>query len=422
MKRVSAVVLVALVAAAATAQADTTPPPILSPCSGTALGDVPRDVTKQMSAVAPGVTVRQLTGLDVHGVSTGRWSYVTNSDVPIYSLIVGRLIYNVQPGIFGAISDPDGEDQQKAGTKAGLHVRPALNGDGFVQPVGTKSGSTVVTDLWYTNVTKGTACKSVQITFINLPNLSTNNGIPTGLPVFDPAVGKNLIVWAPDGFLHRVYEDGSLINGGAGVLPADGFPASQGFHRLRSNYKLPQWVHYTRTGDTVARLWLYNLQTGQACYIPGGNHDANSHDGTMYAVQDPKSASFWLYKIFDANGNPLEDCSGAKAIAVTGLNLSRQTTPNTPSDFCAFSADDSFLVCVAGRAPLPGHASSEHALFTMSLDGKSVTFLTATDGAQTGVYEGIPVAVYGHTDSNGQHHLYFRSDKGGTPQLYEVIY
>lgn len=444
---------------------------IVQVCTGTAFAGVPVDVTNLISVPpAPGVTVRLLTGWD-GSAPTNTANYPTNSDVIVHSSLLNVLIFNHGLGkIVGAYASPDGTGQQVAATTSGLHVRPAPDGKGFVQP-GGPSG----TDPQWTDLTRAGSCQTVPLASKGYPNLPTNNGVPTSLPVSDPAHNNlHLVTWAPDGFLHRVYEDGTFVcDGGApacpGISPPDGFPVSQGFHRLRENNKFPHWLHYTRENDSVPRLWLYNFDTGQSCYLPHGNHDDNSLDGTMYAVGDPGQVRYYVFKLFDASGNLLSNvgCSGAGPVTIDGIaqgasvctasspgwcvntgNLPNQLpgSPGVGAPFCSFSFDSTFLFCTEGPgSPFPGHQANEFVLFTVTPDtgfasvptSATVSYLTPTDGAQTGAYEGIPVPNAGWKDGAGNIHTYFRSDKewadlartvpftynpNGAPQLFEVIF
>jgi hypothetical protein len=405
-------------------------------CTGSALPQPQTNVTSQLSFVAPGVTVMQLTA---NGCN--RFYYF---DAPAYSSTANQIIYTnfvTDTGNTIMSANPDGTGAAILSSQTGAQP--------FVSPDGTL--------VYYDKPDLQGATPGGEDIFggflsafteFRITNLDAKAESP--LPVWeispaspDPAGGQD-IAFSPDTVLHLVHV---LPNGtsqpGTSVFPATltlTDPENAGtFHRLRLNPKFPNILIYKRNASSqgtgaTPELWLVDLNSctngtcpasinmianipGVAAQSPKGDHFVWSPDGLDLDFLEPDLADSWLaMNVVNPNGT-LNLTNGN--IAASQLHELGPFGGMT-ADFCVFPHDwptATILGCMAG----PASTSNAKTAYLMSTDGKGTTKLLAASDANVLTINGTPMAQFIVDDT----HLMFNSDRtqsGGsqTVQIYVI--
>jgi hypothetical protein len=394
-----------------------------SACTGAPLPQVPVDVTSQLSFVASGLTVTQLTT-----TSCNRFYYF---DAPAYSSVDNKIIYTNYVTASGNTimsADPDGSNAAPLATETG--AQPFISPDGllayFDKPIlgGVPNGEDIFGG--FLNVNPFAESQITNLDLAAQPPLPVWEISPSA----SDGSGGQYIAFSPDTLLHEVH------------VPANGPPqimqsitlndpeSNSTFHRLRMNPKFPNIVMYKRNGTQGAggtpELWLVDLNTCQN-YIcasssiinlvanllgqgqPGeADHMVWSPDGLDIDFLEPDIADSWL-------AQNVVKSDGTINANFTLTELGPFGTPAMTADYCVFPHDwptATVLACVAG----PASPTKPKTAYLMSSDGKGTTKLLSATDALVVTINGTPMPQFGQDDE----HLMFNSDRTGIPQIYLI--
>lgn len=396
-----------------------------SGCSGTSFGQHQSNVTSQLSGVAPGATVTQLTD------SGGNW--ISYHDIPAYSAALHRIFYNRMKDNLKIMANADGSDPEILSSEP--DSRPTrtrelyLSFDGtLAYYLKTNPGGNGV-DLYAIHLNTAGACKEVRLT-----NLDYAGGpVKISTTTIDSKSGKNVIGYAESNVLRRMLEDGSRLPDVSLPDPENEFP----FHILRLNPKFPNILFYRRNkpGERfgVDSLWVTDLASpGKAYDLAAGYqklaHPAWSEDGQQIGFRD-RSGRWYAASIVRADGtlNASHSSFPVKSVGPRDQGLDAQ--------FCSWAPDSSQFLCITSRT------GSDSKVFLMSLDGSATRVLASTDlhaqnrgpgrGARPGRVMRQPGPREGGEEGGMQgdtwarflgdsQHIIFHSNRSGRPELYSI--
>ncbi len=371
-------------------------------CTGTALSQNQTDVTAQLSMVAAGVKVMQLTD------NGNNWiSYI---DIPLYSQLSNVILYDHSKPGQAMTANPDGTNAQ--GILSGLVGSGYLSFDGTLAYGGGVNPGGTTLDIYAVKITVAGGCQVNRLTVMNLVPVAPLAVVQVSTSSKDTVTGKNVIAFAEGGIIHRVLEDGTLL---PDVTPPPG-PQQGGtettFHRLRLNPRFPNLLFYkwNQPNNTVGEkeLWLLDLDHPQVAYnvdTAFGSLSAVSHpvwapDGTQIGYQGNNTGQWYVATVVNSDGTiqpvPFTNNVFIGPGMASGLN----------AEYCNWAPDKSQFICTSNK-------SFGGKIYTMALDGSSFQVLAATD-AQSLTDSGLPLAQF-FLDTQ---HILFRSDRTGTPQVY----
>src|SRR5271157_1501680 len=371
-----------------------------APCVGAPVTGTPSDVTSQLSQVAAGATVTQVT----HALSN--WN--TYSDIAAFSSPAGVMTYNS----FGsrnsvAAANLDGSSPQTiSGGQQAEETYVTVDGK-FVYYQGQKPNQTA--DLYAVPISQAGSCQQLRLTNLNWVPVQTPPTLVISTSSLDPATGKNVIAWSEANVLHRVLDDGTALPDTTLGDPEN----ANVFHRIRLNPVFPNILWYKRdrplpNPDGVAQpeIWVADLRSPNTVYSLTGtlaaDHNAWSPDGRQIGYHD-QNGNWYVADVLNSDGT-FKLANGAFTSAKIG--------PPAPfvsdANYCVWAPDGSVFLCTAGGSH-PGTP-----VYLMSLDGGKTKYLSATDSIAS-TDAGIPKA--GFLDMA---HIIFSSDRTGTPQVYTL--
>jgi hypothetical protein len=401
--------------------------PIGSGCSGSSFGQHQSNVTSQLSSVASGVIVTQLTD--------GGGNWISYHDIPAYSVPLRRIFYNQMKDNRKIMANADGSDPQVLSSDPDFH--PTRTRELYLSFDGTLAyylkgnpGKTSV-DLYAIHLNSAGPCKEVRLT-----NLDHEGGpVKVSTTTIDPKSGKNVIGYAESNVLRRVLEDGSRLPDVNLPDPENEFP----FHILRLNPKFPNIVFYRRNkpGERFGTdsLWVADLSSPGKAYDLAANyaklaHPAWSEDGLQIGFRD-RSGRWYAADAVRSDGT---------------LNISRSSFPvksigprdkGLDAQFCSWPPDNSQFLCITSRT------GSDSKIFLMALDGSAIKVLASTDlhaqsrepararggkfmrgpgrgrpaeGGEEGGMQGDTWARY----LGDNQHIIFHSNRTGKPEVYAI--
>lgn len=369
-------------------------------CVGAPVTDAPSDVTAQLSQVAAGITVTQVT----HAF----FNWNTYADIPAFSSPGKVMTYNS----FGsrnsvATASLDGSNVQTiSGSQQGKETYVTVDGK-FVYYQGQNPNQTG--DLYAVPIPQGGSCRQIRLSNLNWVPVQTPPTLVISTSSIDPATGRNVIAYSEGSVLHRVLDDGAAL---PDVTLGDPENANV-LHRIRLNPVFPNILWYKRdrplpNPDGVAEpeIWVVDLRSPGKVYSLAGNlaadHNAWSPDGRQIGYHD-QNGNWYVADVLNSDGSFRLSNGGF---------TSRKIGPPAPfvsdANYCVWAPDGSVFLCTSGRA----HAGAP--IYLMSLDGSRTKYLSATDTTGS-TFNGIPKA--GFLDMR---HIVFSSDRSGAPQVYIV--
>ena len=399
-------------------------PDAAGPCRGIPWEQHQKDVTSQLSTVASGVVVSQLTD------EGGNW--ISFHDVPAYSGQLHRIFYNQMQDNRKIMANPDGGDPQVL--SADPDFRPTrtreiyLSGDGTLAYYLKTNSRKSTVDVYAVHLTTPGQCREVQLT-----NMNHEPGTPVKISTttVDSKTGKNIIGYGETNVLHRVLDDGTKLPDV--ILPdrENDLP----FHILRMNPKFSNIVFYRRNqpGERfgVDSLWVTDLNHPDKAYDLAVGYEKVSHpewsnDGQRIGFND-RNANWYVADVVlpDGSLNVFHSSFRAKKIGPRDTGLDAQ--------FCSWAPDDSQFVCITRRT------GADSKIFLMSLDG-ATRVLASTDliehrgelgrpGAfrrdptRKRLKDGGEQSIQGDTWARfimDNQHVIFHSNRTGKPELYEI--
>jgi hypothetical protein len=368
-------------------------------CAGVAIPQIPADVTAQLSQVAPGVTVTQVTSLPVNG---GSWN--TYDDVLAYSPMANVMLYNfgANPAAIASANQDGTSSQLISGSPQGIEVQVTIDGK-FAYYEGQNPDGTA--DIYAVSLSPSGKCTPIRLSQLNMTPIPPATQLIISTSSIDPTTNHNVIAFSEGTILHRVLDDGT-------ELPdiALGDPENVNvFHRMRLNPVFSNMLWYKRDDpapnpDGVAEpeIWVVNLQSPGTVYSVTGTvpADHNSWSNNGMNIGYITNGLWYVANVLNSAGSFIQN------------NGSFATTEIGPSngsfsvDFCDLSPDGSVYVC----------AESYQAVYLMSLDGTQTKFLASPDSSPTGaIYNGIPKPRF-----LDMQHIIFSSDRTGIPQVYVI--
>jgi len=369
-----------------------------STCTGNPISETPTDVTDQLSSVAPGLTVTQITnnGFD--------WN--SYADMPTSSSLANVLIYNYQTNPAAVASaNLDGSNAQVvSGSAQGSNV--VVSNDGkFAYYQGQNSNKTA--DMYAVPISQAGTCAPLRLSMRNMTLVPPAPTLLISTSTIDPSTHRDVIAFSEGTILHRVLDNGTAL---ADVTLGDPENTSP-FHRLRLNPMFPSVMEYKRdqplpNPNAVAEpeIWIVNLAAPGTVYSLAGDlsadHPAWSSDGTKLGFI--ANGYWYVATVLKPSGAFNLNAEGAFPLTLVGPPGASGFTV----DFCSPSPDGTLYVC----------AQSFQSIYLMSLDGTQTKFLVAPDsdpGEST--YQGIPKPRF-----LDMAHIMFTSDRTGTPELYVI--
>jgi hypothetical protein len=381
---------------------DSAPQP--SACVGSAITQTPVDVTSELSSVASGITVTQLTE------SSGT-SWNTYADIPAFSSPTNVITYNygANPNAV-ATSGLDGTQAQViSGNAQGTQVQVTRDGQ-FAYYQGQNTNQTA--DVYAVPLTGTGDCQSIRLSERNMKFIAPAQALIISTSSLDPATGHNVIAFSEGTMLHRVTDDGTAL----ADLTLPDPENTDVFHRMRLNPVFPNIMWYKRdqpppnpNGDAQTEIWVIDLNHPGTVYSlsgstgpksPGIDHASWSNDGTKLGYI--YEGYWWVANVLNADGTFNFNSSGAFTLNKIGPPASSGFTV----DFCTLSPDSSVYVC----------AESYRKIYLMSVDGTQTKFLVNPDSSSTEcVYNGIPKPRF-----LDMQHIVFSSDRTGNPEIYVI--
>lgn len=333
-----------------------------SGCYGSSFGQHQSNVTSQLSSVASGVIVTQLTD--------GGGNWISYHDIPAYSVPLHRIFYNQMKGNQKIMANADGSDAQVLSSEP--DSRPTRTRELYLSFDGTlayylKSNPGSGVDLYAIHLKSAGPCKEVRLT-----NLDHEGGpVKVSTTTVDPKSGKNVIGYAESNVLHRVLEDGSRLPDVSLPDPENEFP----FHILRFNPRFPNILFYRRNkpGERFGMdsLWVADLSSPGKAYDLAANyeklaHPAWSEDGLQIGFRD-RSGRWYVADAVRSDGtlNISHSSFPVKSIGPRDRGLDAQ--------FCSWAPDSSQFLCITSRT------GSDSKIFLMALDGSATKVLASTD-------------------------------------------
>ena len=418
-------------------------------CTGTPTADVPTDVTSKMSMVAPGVTVYQLTGLDKNGniIKNANgiiWNTIDNSDVINFtslnppSFLVDEDGYGVK-----AISVDHSLEQLVTISGNSMHVSTDGNMIAQYAHHGSVHGQE---DVIITPLNVPGACQSTFITnqYFVVSNAPGWSGDIVTAPI--PWNGKYLIAYAPGGTgstlppqIFSVYSDGSST----GYTPMEPQDQATGtnwpWHKLVIDFNWPIVMSQRSDGfaGTTSIVDLRIPQTIAPDFGDGINgelyfvHDAQLLNGLGWVSQgNLTTGGFTVATIFDSSGQLIPGATFQQSSTNPNGWVIIPDSSGGVADRCSELPMAGSLLCApepiqeggSGTAGIPGLPALCYPVYLMNIATGAKTFIACTDAATTGKYQGFAETRYSYTDASGNYHALFRSDKNGTPQVYEVVF
>src|SRR5271157_5491061 len=270
-----------------------------APCVGAPVTGTPSDVTSQLSQVAAGATVTQVT----HALSN--WN--TYSDIAAFSSPAGVMTYNS----FGsrnsvAAANLDGSSPQTiSGGQQAEETYVTVDGK-FVYSQGQNPNQTA--DLYAVPISQAGSCQQLRLTNLNWVPVSPPSALTVSTSSIDPATGKNVIAYSEANILHRVLDDGTPL---PDVVLGDPENANV-FHRIRLNPVFPNILWYKRDqplpnpdGVAMREIWVVNLNSPNTVYSLTGSlaadHNAWSPDGTQIGYHD-ENGNWHVADVVNPNG------------------------------------------------------------------------------------------------------------------------
>jgi len=368
-------------------------------CTGAAIPQAPADVTAELTRVASGVTVTQVTSLPVSG---GSWN--TYDDVLAYSPMANAMLYNYG-GAPAAIAsaDQDGASAQViSGAPQGIEVQVTIDGK-FAYYQGQNPDGTA--DVYAVSLSPGADCTPVRLSQLSMIPVPPAAQLIISTSSIDPVSGHNVIAFSEGTILHRVLDDGTEL---PDITLGDAENANV-FHRMRLNPVFSNILWYKRdqplpnpNGEAEPEIWVVNLQSPNTVYsVTGGvpaDHNSWSNNGMNIGYI---ANGFWsIANVLNSQGSFLQN---------GGVFTNTEIGPSNGSftvDFCDLSPDSSVYVC----------AENYQAIYLMSLDGTQTKFLATPDSDPTeAIYNGIPKPRF-----LDMQHIIFSSDRTGIPQVYVI--
>jgi len=396
------------------------------------LSEKATDVTSNLSAVANGVSVTEITS-----PSSGYSASFVYYDTPVYSRATDRIVYYAYPQggpDMIVTANVDGSDAEVIGQS---YANPILTTDGelaiFASP-GTTQGTA---DVYAINLTQPGACARYELLSHDFPQGSNGEGNASYAPVYyyserDPAADQDLIYIWQYSTIYRVYENGT-------ALPPVTIPNPYGspwatFHHAKPNPVFPNVVAYlwdqlngtTGTPETyvvdlddpsTSYLVFNSTNQGHENWAPDGERlgdadwpywivaDVLGPDGSILANSTLETYDYPL-------STPLYSYFSIERIGPNDLNST--TSIEYAPQYCAWSADSSLLACSSISGQQTGSQYGNKPIYLMYLNG-TTEFLASTD-SQLLSYWGEPALIF----LNDSDHIIYRSDRDGTPQLYEI--
>lgn len=382
-------------------------------CTGDAIAQNQTDATAALG-ILPGAIVTQLTS-----APSPLSSWNTYADIPLVATATNPNVvvtnYGTNPnGI--AIANPDGTNAQRInGNQQGIW--PIMSVDGrFTAYQGQNPDNT--TDLYAINLSASGACDPINLSDLHLSLVSPATALIYSTSQIDPTTGLNVFAFSEGVTLRTVESDGSHLQA---VNFSDPYGLNgQVFHRLRLNPVFPNKVWYKRdaanpnpNGNATPEIWVADITQPTAVYnaaIVGGagvpaDHNSWSPDGTTIGFE--YNGLWYTIKVLNADGSWVNGGTFGSATLVGPPAASGLTV-----DYCSWAPDGSEYVCTRGphnTAPVFGGE-----VYLMSLNGQTTIPLAYTDSTGA-VDDGIPKAHFGDMQ-----HIYFSSDRTGTPELYVI--
>ena len=370
-------------------------------CSGTGITQTPQDVTSQLSSVAPGLTVTQLTNSNDLG---GSWN--TYADIPTYSSPAKVLLYNYggNPAAV-ASANLDGTGAQLiSGSAQGTQVQVTADGK-FAYYQGQNTDGSA--DVYAVPISQSGTCQQNRLSQRNMSFIAPAAALIISTSSFDSNTGHNVIAFSEGTALHEVLDNGTALPD----LTLGDPENNDVFHRMRLNPVFPNVLWYKRdqpapnpSGIAQPEIWVVNLQSPNTVYSVTGtiaaDHASWSKDGTKLGYI--YNGYWYQADVLNADGTFNLNSSGGFTLTQIGPPPSSGFTVN----YCNLSPDASVYVC----------SQSYRAIYLMSLDGTQTKFLASPDSSSTGaIYNGIPKPRF-----LDMQHIVFSSDRTGSPQVYVI--
>lgn len=227
-----------------------------SVCVGSAISQVPADVTSELTSVGAGITVTQATSLTGNGA--GSWN--TYADLPTYSAPAKVVIYNygTNPNAV-ASANLDGTNAQViSGDAQGTEAEVTLDGK-FAFYEGQNPNDTA--DIYAVPLTQSGNCVQNRLSNLNLTPIS-----PAGALIISNAspdsTGHNIIAFSDGLVVHRVYDDGTLLTPDPITLPD--LENTDVIHRMRLNPKFPNILWYKRDAPSPTPTGMPSRRFGSS--------------------------------------------------------------------------------------------------------------------------------------------------------------
>lgn len=418
-----------------------------------------RDVTREISHVAAGVTVTQLT-------TGGDWHMISYYDIPAIvpgsnQFIYSRVTREGSPHISGnhtAVMTLDGTDDRLLTDEAASSPNTFVTPDGAMTYFPRFDPSTSLVNIMAMNL-NGSTCSASPI---SLPYALTGPITQLTPPSRSCTIDKWVIAFATDHIVHRIKGKGAgTVWANMGDFTLSDPLSCQPFHRLRLSPTCPNVLMYSRNrkdGAGNKDIYIVDLnRPGDTYYLGYGqkawdnhitpfrrhpSHEMWSNDGLRVSYTQATGTTHEPRQLVIGNilnpdctlrtTNPdgtsnLEGTTGVAARTFKGtvINHSGEAASYVPK-FCSWSADDQLFACSGYHYLRDTHGNFvelDSAIFLLNPSTGNTRFLTMTD------------EVPGATPYAGQSHLQFAGNKttilfdsdrwngiGSSAQVYKVTY
>ena len=391
------------------------------------------NVNSQLSAVASGVTVREITS-----AGSGYSASFVYYDTPVYSPATGKMVYYVFQGSSPdliVMANDDGSDPEVIGQS---YTNPIITSDGRLVVFANPTTSLHAADIYAIDLTEQGPCKTYRLTQYNFPQGPIPGGGDYATVYFyseyDPAASQDMIyVWQYN-TIYRVFENGTL-------LPPDTIPDPYGspwatFHHLKPNPKFPNVIAYLwdQLNGTIGtpETYVANLDDPDAPYLAFNStnqgHENWAPNGEQLGDED---WPYWIAaSVVGPNGSitpssqqanytyplssPLYSEFNIQKIGPNIVTANSSASLEYAPQYCAWAPDSNLLACSSISGNRTGSQYGNKPIYLLYLNG-TAKFLASTD-SQLKSYWGEPALVF----LNDTNHIVYRSDRDGSPQLYEI--
>ena len=391
------------------------------------------NVTSELSAVASGVSVTEITS-----PSSGYSASFVYYDTPVYSPATNKIVYYAFPEHgpdLVVMADVDGSDAQVVGQS---YANPIITSDGRLVIFANPTTSMNSADVYAINLTQPGPCKTYRLTNYNFPQGPISGGGAYATVYYyseyDPAASQDIIYVWQYGTVYRVYENGTS-------LPPVTIPNPYGspwatFHHLKPNPTFPNIVAYlwdqVNSSIGTPETYVVNLNNPSVSYL-AFNSTNQGHENWAPNGQQLGDADwpYWIAaSVIGPNGSiiayskpvtytyslsmPLSSDFGIEKIGPNVVTGNSSAALEYAPQYCAWGQDSDMLACSSISGNRTGSQYGNKPIYVLYLNG-TAKFVASTD-SQLLSYWGEPALVF----VNGSDQIIYRSDRDGSPQLYEI--